>query len=949
MTRHAPLALALLACSALAPTAFAAPEKKVAASAASAHVVPPIPFQERRLKNGLRVLTAIDKATPNVTVQVWYGVGSKDDPKGRSGFAHLFEHMMFKATRDMPAEHMDRLTEDVGGENNASTADDFTDYYELIPANHLQVLLWAEAQRMSSLKVDEANFKSERDVVKEELRQRVLADPYGRFFRLAIPINSYTTHPYKRPGIGSIHDLDAATLADVKSFHDTYYRPDNATLVVVGNFNQATLDRWIDQDFGDIKNPTARRPYVTVKEPARTGAKFVTTYGPTVPLPAVAMTWLIPEAKSPDLAPLSLLDAILTTGKSSRLYTDLVYKSQIAQQTFSDAGENQQPGLFYVGAVMTSGHKPEEAEKAILAELARLRTEPVSVAELDRAKNQILAASLRGRETILGRGVELGQATVIEGDPARANSDMDEVMRVTPADIRRVVNTYLPENRRVVVRYLAEGDRPKGEAPAPSDDAALDAIGKPLAAGAVAPPPPASLEHDEPKPSAPAAVAIPEITERTLPNGLRVIVARTTAAPIVTAELSVTSGAARDRKTGAASMMASLLTEGAGGRTAEQIAAEVEAAGGAIGAGAGYDASRVFLTVLSKEFAHTLPIMADVVERPTLAAEELDRKRTQKLNALTVALKQPGGVAGLISPRVLFGEGEYGRVAGGTPASVKGLTRDDIVEAYKEAFQPAKAVLVITGDIAPDEAFALAERNFGGWKGEAAPAVRETRVAAAAPSVTVIDLPGAGQAAVVVAAPSIKRSDPAYYSVEVANGVLGGGYSARLNEEVRVKRGLSYGAGSHVDSRADGGVFSASAQTKNESAIEVADLLMDQVKKLGAEPIAAAELEPRKAAMIGGFGRELETSAGLAGLISDYAVYGVPLSEIAQVTGKTAAVTPAEAQAAATKAIDPATASLIIVGDAKLFADKLKAKYPNAVVIPAAELDLDRPDLRKAR
>ena len=478
-------------------------------------MVAPIPFKERTLKNGLRVLSAIDRATPNVTVQVWYGVGAKDDPKGRSGFAHLFEHMMFKATRDMPAEHMDRLTEDVGGENNASTAEDFTDYYGLVPANHLQTLLWAEAERMTSLHVDEANFQSERAVVEEELRQRVLADPYGRFFRLAIPINSFTVHPYKRPAIGSIADLDASTLSDVKAFHDTYYRPDDATLVVVGNFDQAQLDHWVDQYFGDIKNPDAAFPRVTITEPARTGTKSVNAYGPVVPLPAVAMTWLIPAAKDPDFAALRVLDAVLTTGKSSRLYAHMIYKTQVAQSVFSNADDNQQPGLFYVGAVMSEGHTPAQGEAAILADLARLRTGPVGAEELTRAKNQILAQELSERETILGRGVELGESTVVEGDPTAANTAMDKVMAVTPADLQRVVKTYLSADRRVTIAYRAESERPKGEAVS-NDDAALDAIGTPLASTAVAPPPPAALPTVEPTPTAPPVTAPPVLAERTL-------------------------------------------------------------------------------------------------------------------------------------------------------------------------------------------------------------------------------------------------------------------------------------------------------------------------------------------------------------------------------------------------------------------------------------------------
>ncbi len=950
MTRK--LALVLLAASVASLGGGAACARPLTHQSAPTHaggpVVAPIPYKERRLKNGLRVLTAIDRATPNVTVQVWYSVGAKDDPKGRSGFAHLFEHMMFKATRDMPAEHMDRITEDVGGENNASTAEDFTDYYEVIPANHLKTLLWAEAERMSSLKVDAANFASERDVVKEELRQRVLADPYGRFFRLAIPINSFTTHPYKRPGIGSIADLDASTLSDVKAFHDTYYRPDDATLVVVGNFDQAELDRLIDQYFGDIKNPDAAFPRVTITEPARTGTKSVNAYGPVVPLPAVAMTWLIPAAKNPDFAALRVLDAVLSTGKSSRLYADMIYKNEVAQSVFSNADDNQQPGLFYVGAVMSEGHTPAQGEAAILADLARLRAAPVSAEELTRAKNQILAQELSERETILGRGVELGESTVVEGDPTAANTAMDKVMAVTPADLQRVVKTYLPVDRRVTIAYRAESERPKGE-PVSSDDAALDAIGTPLASNAVAPPPPAALPTTEPTPTAPPVTAPPVLAERTLKNGLRVIVARTTAAPIVTAELTVKSGAAADTHPGATAMMASLLTEGAAGRSASQIAAEVEAAGGSLGSAANYDSTHVALTVLSKEFAHTLPIMADVVERPTLANEELERKRTQKLDALQVTLKQPGGVAGFVAPGAVFGTGLYGRTVGGTPSSVKGLTRADVTASYSRAFQPSKAILVITGDIAPAAAFALAQANFGAWKLDAVSSTSNAPVTPAAPSVTVVDLPGSGQAAVVVVAPSIARSNPDFYKVEVANGVLGGGYSARLNEEVRVKRGLSYGSNSRVDERASGGLFTASAQTKNESAVEVAQLLMSEAKKLGAEPIAASELEPRKAALIGGFGREVETSAGLAGLLTDYALYGVPLDEIGRFTAKTSAVTASEAQAAAVEAVDPAKASLIIVGDAKLFGPKLKEAYPNARIIEAADLDLDSPTLTKAR
>ena len=257
--------------------------------------MPQMKFTDRTLANGMRVLSAVDHSSPTVAIQVWYHVGSKDDPQKRSGFAHLFEHIMFKSTKNMKSEMMDRLTEDVGGFNNAFTADDVTVYYEVVPSNYLETLLWAEADRLSGLNVDDANFKSERDVVKEEFRLRVLAPPYGRLFYL-IEQKSFAEHPYKRPGIGSIEDLDAASLEDVKQFHSTYYRPDNATLVVVGDFDQKQFDTWVDKYFAPIAKPDRPLPRVNVKEPPRTKELRFTEYG-TNDLPGVAFTYLAPRKR----------------------------------------------------------------------------------------------------------------------------------------------------------------------------------------------------------------------------------------------------------------------------------------------------------------------------------------------------------------------------------------------------------------------------------------------------------------------------------------------------------------------------------------------------------------------------------------------------------------------------------------------------------------------------
>jgi zinc protease len=422
--------------------------------------MPQLKFTDRTLTNGMRVLSAADHSSPTVAIQVWYHVGSKDDPQKRSGFAHLFEHIMFKSTKNMKSEMMDRLTEDVGGFNNAFTADDVTVYYEVVPSNYLETLLWAEADRLSGLNIDDGNFKSERDVVKEEFRLRVLAPPYGRFFYL-IEQKSFAEHPYKRPGIGSIEDLDAASLEDVKQFHATYYRPDNAILVVVGDFDQKQLDAWVDKYFAPIPKPDRPLPRVDVKEPARTKELRFTEYG-TNDLPAVGLTYLVPRKADPDSDVLRVVDAILSSGESARLYNSLVYTQQLAAEADANLDAREDLGLFYFIAILAGSKKPEDAEKSLLAEIKKLQDTPVSAAELEKAKNQLITEQLREREASNGKALALGEAALL-GDPGRVNKDLARLQAVTAADVQRVMKKYFTDQNRLVLFYLPESAKPAQE------------------------------------------------------------------------------------------------------------------------------------------------------------------------------------------------------------------------------------------------------------------------------------------------------------------------------------------------------------------------------------------------------------------------------------------------------------------------------------------------------
>jgi zinc protease len=429
--------------------------------------VPPVEFKHSTLPNGLEVYTVEDHSAPIVAVQVWYHAGSKDDPPNRSGFAHLFEHMMFKGNEHLTADMFDNLTENIGGENNAYTADDVTVYHETVPSNYLNPILWAEAERMSSLALTDKNFASERDVVKEEYRQRIRANPYGEFY-LDIEKKSFAVHPYKRPGIGSIEELDASKLPEVKAFHSTFYRPDNATLVVIGDFKPEELEGWVKKYFGAVPKPSTKIPRVTVKEPSRKADKRETTYSARAPLPAVALTYLGPSIRNNDSSALSLVAEILAGGDSSRLYRTMVYEQQVVQSVSCDADLREDLGLLVFRLILASGKTIADAERSLSNEVEQVLKNGVTEAELDKAKSRFLTGKLEERETVNGKASALGQAAVLYGDATRVNTDLAKLQAVTTAEIKDVMNRYITGKKKVVVEYLPETMKPGYVAP-PSD------------------------------------------------------------------------------------------------------------------------------------------------------------------------------------------------------------------------------------------------------------------------------------------------------------------------------------------------------------------------------------------------------------------------------------------------------------------------------------------------
>jgi len=455
-----------------------------------------------------------------------------------------------------------------------------------------------------------------------------------------------------------------------------------------------------------------------------------------------------------------------------------------------------------------------------------------------------------------------------------------------------------------------------------------------------------------PAPSAPREAKFAEPKETRLENGLRVIVAERPGLPLLAAQVVVRNGAEVDpeSRAGTASMTGELLTKGTETMSAPEIARAIESLGGEIDSGSSWDASAAGLTVMSTKADEALKILADVVRHPAFKQEEIDRLRSQRLDALRVSLQQPGSLSRYVAGRVVFGGGAYGHAAGGTLETLPAIGRDDIVGFYRAFYTPRNAALILTGDVTLEQGWAFAEKLFGDWKNNDTspnepknPGDQNWQ-----PENVVVDMPQAGQAAVVRAKPAIKRADPDYYAASVANAALGTGFVSRLNREIRIKRGLSYGAGSSVDPRRDVGSFSASAQTKNESAAEVASLMDAELKRLVSQPVQGDELKSRQAVLTGRYARSLETNQGFAAQIAHLASYDLPLATLDKYIPSINAVTSADVTEFARKYLATPT-SLIIVGQAKAFLEPLKKAYPDVKVIAQKDLDLNRADLTKPK
>jgi zinc protease len=910
--------------------ALYSPAKLVLAAPANtaAATLPQVPFEKYTLPNGLEVILVQDKRLPTVTVNIWYHVGPANEAPGLTGFAHLFEHMMFAATRHVPRGLADKLLEGAGAtDSNGSTDFDRTNYFDTVPANQLELALWAHSDRMGYLLdvLDQTALSNQQDVVRNERRQSVENRPYGVVEEAMVHQLFPKTHPYYASVIGSHADIQNAKLGDIRAFFTRYYGPNNASLVIAGDFDKAGARALVAKYFGSFKRsaPVAKPSVVTPPITAERRAVVLDH----IELPRVYMAWLTSPAYTPGDAELGVAAQILAGGKSSRLYKRLVYELQIAQDVNASQGSNALTSMFTLNVTARPGHTNAEIEAAIDAELRELRANGPTEKEVERARNTIETALLTAVEKLGGAGLanQMNQYNQYTGDPGYLGTDIAHYRAVTAADVRRVVNAQLQESARVVVSAMPGTPDLGPEVPTPTPPKASDKPGK--AAGTN---PEEAWRKQVPKAGPAPAIALPGGTSFTLANGLTVIHHYNPALPLVSAELVLRSGADANPqgKSGLASYTAHLLEEGTATRSAPRIADDIAQLGAFFSTASAPDSSRASLLSLKANFAQALEVLADVVLHPTFPEAEVERQRASRLGELSQQREAAVAVAAVAASGALYGAGHpfgYGEL--GTEAAIKTTTRADLEAFWRAHYVPNNAALVVAGDITEAELKALAEARFGAWQRADLAAAALPAPAPTAARLVLVNKPDAPQTALRVTIMGPARTSADFAPLQEMNAALGGLFTSRINTNLREEKGYSYGVYSGVQYHRGPGPFAISGSVRTDVTGPSVAEIFKEVKAMRSKPLGAAELANARNSQVLSLPGLFDTNRSVGASLANTFIYGLPLDYYRTLPARFAGVDAAQVQAMMVKYLVPEKLIVVAVGDQGKIApqlDKLK-------------------------
>ena len=874
--------------------------------------VPKIQFEKYTLPNGLEVILHEDHRLPIVAVNLWYHVGPANEAAGRTGFAHLFEHLMFQGSKHTPHDSHFQMLEAAGATGiNGTTDYDRTNYFETVPSNRLELALWIESDRMGYLldAIDEKEFANQQDVVRNERRQTTENRPYGNAEEALVHMLYPQNHPYYANVIGSHADIQAAKLEDAREFFKRYYAPNNASLAIVGDFDPAATKKLVERYFGPLKRGAAVPP-INVQTP-KISMERRQVVPDRIELPRVYMAWLTPSIYKPGDAEAIIAGEILGGGRASRLYQKLVYEKQIAQNVQAYQQSLLLGSQFQIDVTARPGHTAEELEKAVNDELELLRTKPVEQREIDQARNTIETQTIGRLENLNGVANILNEYNHYLKTPDYLQKDLERIRAVTPASLMAFAREQLQPNARAVV-YAVKGTPELGpQAPTPP---------APTTAGTGT----ASVNVDEawrsevPKPGPAKALQVPVPETAQLANGLTLLLSTRRGLPIVAANLVVKSGSDTNPPDapGLANFTVSLLDQGTATRTAVQIANQVAQLGATVNANSSMDASLVTARSLKKNFPATLELAADIALHPSFPAEEIERQRSSRLAQLVQQRENANVLAVRISNLALYGERHpYGYTELGTESSVRAFTRDAMMGFWKESFVPNNAALVVAGDITMAELRPLAEKVFGAWQRGMPAAPSLAGPATSQARILIVDRPGAPQTQVRVAAIGAPRSVPEFQPIQVMNTALGGLFSSRINMNLREEHGYTYGAGSGFDFRRGAGPFAIATGVRTDVTAPAVTEILKEVRGMTESAMKAEELARAKDARTQSLPAGFQTSQAAAASVAQLFIYDLGLDYYSHVAERVNAVTAEQALAAAKKYLVPERMVIVAVGD----------------------------------
>jgi zinc protease len=856
-----------------------------------------IPYQKFVLDNGLTVIVHEDHKAPIVAINVWYHVGSKNEKLGKTGFAHLFEHLMFGGSEHAKGRYIDAMERIGATDLNGTTNPDRTNYFEDVPTSAVDYTLWMESDRMGHLlgALDQKTLDLQRGVVQNEKRQGE-NQPYG-VTRQLITQNTYPAgHPYSWTTIGDMADLDAASMKDVQEWFKTYYGPSNVVIALAGDIDAKTAKEKVEKYFGDIPaGPPVAHQEVWVAKMTGTHRQKVQD---RVPQARIYKVWNMPEYGSADGDYLDLVSDCLSQGKTSRLYKRLVYDDQIATSANAFVDLNEIGGQFRIQVTARPGQDLGQVEKEADEELARFLKDGPTTEELQRVKTQYEAEFIRGIERIGGFGGKsdrLARNQVFQGSPDAYKISLKRVREATPEDLKAAAN-----------RWLSDGVYILEVRPFPEYKTASTGADRSKA----------------PEPGTPPELKLPKLQRATLSNGLKVILAERHEIPLVNLWMETDAGFAADQfaAPGTAALTSSLLDGGTSTRTALQISDQLAMLGAELQASSNLDLSTVRLSALKVKLDSSLELFADVILNPVFPEEDFKRQQKQQLAAIEREQNTPVQMALRVFPGLLYGPGHaYGNplTGSGTKASVSKMTREDLVKFHQTWFRPNNATLIVAGDTTLAELTPKLEKLFADWKQGQVPKKNIKSVPLTAKSVVyLMDKPGALQSVIIAGHIAPATANPKEIAIEAMNDGFGGMFSSRLNGNLREDKHWSYGARSLLWAARAQRPFLAVAPVQTDKTKEsMAEMIKEFHDILGKRPISAEELASIQANETLSLPGSRETLNEVGRSISDLVQYGLPDDYYETFAGKVRALKTTDVDDAAKTVIHPDNLIWVVVGD----------------------------------